>query len=54
MLALAMLTWTTLAVLVAVSLRIWLRPDVGFGAAGRHRSRKPVVHHAMPRSSLPE
>jgi len=36
---LALLCWGTLAVLVGVFVRVAMRPDAGFGAAGKRRGR---------------
>lgn len=46
---LAVLCWGTLTVLVAVFLGMSLRPDAGFGAAGRGRPSRKVP----PRSGIP-
>lgn len=40
MVTLAILCWATLAALVAVFLRMAMRPDAGFGAGGAGRSRR--------------
>jgi hypothetical protein len=39
MLVVLVLSWATLAVFLIVFLRMALRPDAGFGAAGRGRKR---------------
>ncbi len=39
---LALLCWSSLAVLVALFLRLALRDDAGYGAAGRGRLRRPL------------
>lgn len=41
MVALAILSWATLAVLVGVFLRMAMRPDAGFGAGGEMRKGRP-------------
>ncbi len=55
MLALAVLCWATLAVLVAVFLRMAMRPDAGFGAGGQGRNRRPgrPAKRSSPATSPP-
>lgn len=47
MIALAVLSWATLAVLLGAFLRMVLRSDAGFGAAGRGR------HESRPERGSP-
>ncbi len=52
MVALAILSWATLAVLVGVFLRMAMRPDAGFGAGSEmQKGRRPTRHR--PRSPIP-
>jgi hypothetical protein len=52
MVALAILTWATLAALVGVFLRMAMRPDAGFGAGGERRNGRPGATRHRPRSPL--
>jgi hypothetical protein len=53
MVALVVIAWGTLAVLVAVFLRMALRPDAGFGAAGKGRDRRHDVRPRSPPAGAP-
>jgi len=54
LIALAVLSWVSLGALVAVFLKIALRPDAGFGAVGQGALRRKLPPRAgMPPVAIP-